>query len=172
MTYRPRQHHGFTAVELLAALALASLLMVAVLGVLGSIGRTRATLTRHGGPNPWLSDIEPVIRQDLLDARTLDVSGGAVHLQGYGALDPVNLVRTHRPADIRYLVRQAGACSLLIREQRTFDDRTGAKVLTQIVALDVASVALLDVQWPRQVHLVIQASVPGGPSVDRVLVLE
>ena len=172
--YARHLRRGFTAVELLAALALASVLMVAVLGVIGAVGRTRGTLARHAGPNPWLSEIPMALRQDLQDGRTLDASGGTggFKVQGYGALDPATLIRTHKPAEISYRVRQAGSCSVLVREQRTFDDRTGVQLFTQIVAWDVATLTLKDVQWPHRVHLLVTPAMPGGTSVDQVLVLE
>jgi prepilin-type N-terminal cleavage/methylation domain-containing protein len=169
MKTRPR---GFTLIEMLATLALASLLMLGILSVMASLGKARQEVESHRSEVPLAADVEAVILRDLQDARSVKAEGAGFRIEGYGAMDPKTLARTHRPARVVYSVRNGGGGGVLVRQQWTFDDESGAKSFSQIVALNVGQFALKDIQWPKHAHLVIQPSAVGGPSVDSIVHLE
>jgi len=67
---------GFTAVEMLAAIALASMLMLGLLAITPQIGRTMTELNRSQGTAATKQRLVELIRRDLLHARQVSLEPG------------------------------------------------------------------------------------------------
>jgi len=113
---------GFTVVELLGAIMLSSLLVLALLMMVTSLGRT----VQWGGPvvstDTIPAGVQELVRQDLAQAREVQVptvAGDPVVLKlvTAGGLDPDTLRLTHLPVTVFYEIRQIGDTSWLLRRQ-------------------------------------------------------
>ena len=93
---------AFTILELLAATALTALLMVAVLHVISSLGRSRAALARQPDAGAWRSDLLDTLRRDLSNATAADFRQDGITLVGHGALDRATLAHIHEPVTVIY----------------------------------------------------------------------
>lgn len=74
---------GFTLLELLCALTLSTLLMVAMLGVVGGLAKTEKTLDRHLPTPEWHRRLVAQIEQDLRAADELEVIPNGIRLTGF-----------------------------------------------------------------------------------------
>ena len=135
---------GFSLVELLAALALASVLMLAVMQVTASLGRMDSAMERRGDTGVWRADVHELVRSDLEQAMfAVAETPGELHLEGMiglgdGRGTPV-LVVYRLIRKVAGVARVAGAedePGLLVREQRRLLDR-GGSVRRDLVAADV-----------------------------------
>ncbi len=137
---------AFTLIELLAATALAGVLMVGVLGVITSLGRTKQQmrLLEDGAPTPHIERFLDLLRLDLTHGElTGHFRGqGPIEIAGHGGLDPRALTITHRPASIVYGVRELGGALWLVREQTLLDEPTNRRTTTALVLRGVSAVAL------------------------------
>lgn len=106
---------GFTLIEMLAALALGTLLMLAAMGVLRSLAPRPTTTSAEAAP---AADVLRLVRWDLANARRFESSPDGVTLWGLGSLNPADMSPTHRPTVVRYRVGEfAGTASLLRSEE-------------------------------------------------------
>src|SRR5688500_4586809 len=80
-----RRPPGFSLLELLAASALAAVLMVVMLQVIGSLARSRVVLERDAAEGtPWQADLVENLRWDLLNAEEATAEPGRLVLIGHG----------------------------------------------------------------------------------------
>ena len=108
---------GMTAIEVLAATVLASLMMVSVLGVLRGL-RAHEQVLDTRLPNPaWHRSLDEVLQYDLENARTFATNGTVLVLNGYSARSPDSQNQTWLPATIRYEVRSDAHRSWLVRRE-------------------------------------------------------
>jgi type II secretory pathway pseudopilin PulG len=140
-----RRNVAFTLIEMLAATAAASILLVGVLGVIALLSRDRARLVKVDQESgPALGRIMDLMRQDLINARSYrqDPKGQWLVLNGYGAIDSTTLTASGRPAEVTYLVRRdAGGASCLLRRQLPLDDdHGGTKPFEELVAQRIARI--------------------------------
>lgn len=106
---------AFTSVEVLAATALASLLMVAVLGVLGGIAKKERLLERTVATPFWHDQLARQLAADLRHARTLRRQPGRLILSGHGGT--VAGEPTWEETEVHYYAVQTKAAALLLRQE-------------------------------------------------------
>ena len=99
---RPAIAGGFTAIELLAATALAGMLMLAVLTVTGSLGRAEQVIENRSSDPSWRRQVTDLLRRDVVQARKVDVQEGVLIIEGWCRLDEARGTISHRPVTIRY----------------------------------------------------------------------
>lgn len=138
---------AFTLVEMMTATALATVLMIGVLSVIGTMKPTRPN---RNDPTPHHEDIVHLIRWDLLNARTIQFDGNTLKLEGYGSLDPARfgwkryalLPPSHQPITIEYRLWKERDLSWLVRRQIHPMDRSNRNAWTEVVACDIESFGL------------------------------
>ncbi len=101
--------HGFTLVEMLAAVALTGLLMVSVLQVtasLGTTGRAWDTAANHprtGAMPKWVTQLQTTLSREASAAtRVVVESDDVLRLDGFIGRHPQTGAATHEPAIVRY----------------------------------------------------------------------
>lgn len=116
---RPRGSAGFTAIELLGATALLSLLVVALLGVITSLSRTRPGSGRAGIDVATSSQdaLVELVRSDLIHARFLRVGAKAVEIEGFSRIDPQTLMPQHQPVRVVYFLNRQSPSATTKREE-------------------------------------------------------
>ena len=111
---------AFTLIEQLAAVALASLFMLAGLAVLGGLARDGTTAASPRGDARALSRAADLIEWDLAQAARFRVEHGGAVLTGFGSLDST-MNPTHRPARVEYRLAGPGDARRLVRRQTSLD---------------------------------------------------
>ncbi|MEM8670553.1 MAG: hypothetical protein AAGG48_23710 [Planctomycetota bacterium] len=135
--YQPR---GFTALEVIMATALASLMMVAVLGVLSGIAAKERILGEQEEASPyWHRPFKQRLQRDLEGASTYSQRGDSIVIEGFGGRR--NGVPAWAPVQIHYRIQKAGDQSLLIRDVVPLV-QPSEQFPKQIVCLGVDSIQL------------------------------
>ncbi|HSW49058.1 MAG TPA: hypothetical protein VLH09_02735 [Bryobacteraceae bacterium] len=188
---RMKTNPAFTLIEVLAATALAGLLMLAILSVIASLGRSSAALPDQAAPARTAALLE-LLRWDLVHARRIHTQKDEFILEGFGALDRQGRSPEHRPVRVTYRLQAAGQRQWLIRRQTGPADQRGqagswSELLhPDVVALDLQLLpekagagagtegirpanGLIEV--PSAVRLVIRGPMAEVPLVDQVIVL-
>lgn len=135
-------HDGFTVIEVLAATALASVLMVVVLGVLTGMTRKERLLE---------SQHSPIWHDRIVRQLTADLSGASRFSTGPGVLtivansDSCSEQPKWLPTEIRYEVIEAGDVRLLIRTTRPLTQLTTAQS-SRLVCMGIDSLSLCKVR--------------------------
>jgi prepilin-type N-terminal cleavage/methylation domain-containing protein len=114
---------GFTLVELLASMALTTLVMLAIFQVLASIarqGRAMAAAERQT-IEPWQADLVDSIRWDLSNATTATIAGNQLVVRGHGSLDRTTLSPRHVPVEVSYVTRSVSGRNWLVRREKPSD---------------------------------------------------
>jgi len=138
---------AFTLIEQLAAIALASLFMLAALAVLAGIARDRAARPDRQ-THQTISRAADLIAQDLSESRRAVFGNGHVRLSGFGSLDHRSLSPTHRPARVEYTIVRAGETSQLVRWETDLDILSNRNSWTQTVCVDVAGIEIRSLSKP------------------------
>jgi type II secretory pathway component PulJ len=114
---------AFTVIELLATTVIAAILMLAVLTVVGQLGRDQTRLA-HGETQAAPEQIVQLLSKDLARATsiTVDPQTGAVILEGYGALEQTTFIPTGRAARVTYSVLSSASGQWLMRKQLSLDE--------------------------------------------------
>lgn len=131
-----RSGRAFSLVELLAALALASVLMVAVMQVTASLGRMGGAMERRGDAGSlWRSDVRDLLRSELEQAMFAVADVDELHLEGMIGLGGAS----RDPVLVAYrLIRlDDNEPGLLVREQRRLLDRTSRPDRRDLVVANV-----------------------------------
>lgn len=126
--------------ELIVALALATGLMVAVLGVLHSLTRQRDVLLSHRAPAPWRQQFREQLRRDIANARRCSVRWNEIRLVGYGGRSFDTGLPTHRPTTVVYRVHQIGEEPWLMRWEIHLDDETNQNIEGELVCSGVSAI--------------------------------
>lgn len=79
--YRGTVRRAFTLLELVVALSLAALIMIALVGVLRSVDRQLDELKARSSTG-WTVDVERVLHRDLLSASSIRTADGWIWLEG------------------------------------------------------------------------------------------
>jgi len=114
---KSRTQAAFTLIELVVAIALGTLLLTTLMGVLR---RSFAEIRVAASDDPSKLGrvlLAEQLRRDLTNARRMTVGNNRFELEGFIHRDPVTLIATHRPAHVIYEVRQSEGQSLLVRIQ-------------------------------------------------------
>lgn len=148
--YRPAA--GFTLVELMVvivligllagAVTLASMLMVAVLGLLGLLAAKRQVLVDESHFASWHHPLVEQLRRDLTGARRFELARDRLRLVGYGGRDFDTHLATHRPAEVVYRLTRAAGRTWLLREEIQLDLMSNANRQTEIVCCGPSTIAM------------------------------
>ena len=134
---------GFTLVELLAAMALTAVLMLAVLHVVGSLGRSRMAMERRAAAAnvaPWREDLIETLRRDLGGAAGLRYVPNGVVLAGHAALRRASLAPADEPVTVSYGLTEIHGRTWLCRRQVARDGYPGGdEPWTELVCPDVTA---------------------------------
>ena len=187
------KRRAFTAVELLAATALAAALMLVVVRVIGSIGRAQRDVAA-GPSDAWKADLLDTLRRDLANARDVRPEGGRLVITGVGSLDRDTLSPGHDAVTVVYELRSLAGREWLVRHQSPAPgDSSGGAGWTELLCPDVSAFAV-EVQARRAApaqasepsrakprrraaprggvpaRLVVRLTGPGGLRLDEVIV--
>ena len=124
---------GFTAVEVMVSMLLASLLMVAMLSVLRGLKAQADALETRVPVQSWRRTLDSVLQFDLENSRTFEQTSTAIILRGFagrGATGP-----TWKPATIIYEIVNDKNRSWLVR--RELDENHRELVLADATALRI-----------------------------------
>lgn len=106
---------GFTALEVLVATTLASLMMVAVLGVLGGIAKKERLLAERAERMlPWQRQFAHRLSRDLESCSTIQFDGESIVLTGFGGRR--SGMPTWEPVDIHYWIAKVADQNALLRQ--------------------------------------------------------
>jgi len=129
--------------ELIIALTLSSLLMVAVLGVLNSLSRQRSVLLERRAPASWRQQLKEQLHRDFANARRVSNRPDELRLIGYGGRDFATGKPTHRPTEVVYAVHDVGDQHWLMRWEIHLDELTNQNVGGELVCAGVTAIDLL-----------------------------
>jgi hypothetical protein len=132
--------NAMTAIEVLAATVLASLMLGAVVGVLGGLSRQEKLLLARRFEPPWKRQLIGQLEWDLKNSRWMSASPHALKLEGFTARDFHTGMPLGRPATIEYLVQNNGPRRLLMRRETHVDEPTGDNARLELVLVDVERV--------------------------------
>ena len=133
----PHERKALTAVEVVCSTLLASMLMVAVLGVLRGIKAQETALSDHKSIPEWQRSLDSVLQQDLSNARSYELLPGGLRLQGHLGRDPGTGVATWQPATVDYAVADLAERQWLVRVQQAASPSSGSY---ELVLADVSIV--------------------------------
>ncbi len=176
---------GFSLIEMLAAAALSAVLMIGLMAVIASVGRTRRAFAAQTEQSAWSAGVADLLRFDLRNAQTVKAGPNALTLTGTGALDARTLAPSHRPVRVEYALRTAAGRSWLVRRQTDLDVLSNANAWSEAVCPGVAAFAVQllpdpvpagapkpppDAAPPR-VRLTVTPENPADPPVQEVLIV-
>lgn len=134
-----RDKHGFTLIELLATSALAGLLMVALLQVTQTTGRTRAAMGESPlGDGAWRDRLASVLRADIDQALRVTWTGDHLRIEGACGWDRESREPVHEPAVIGYRLIENTEGGVLTREQRDLLDLGQQRPQLELLGFGVA----------------------------------
>lgn len=116
MTNPLRPHSGFSAIEMLAAAVLASLLMATLLGVLRGLKTSVQALELRSSASDWQRSFAGVLEADLRNADAYLATSTMLRLTGPCGLTSAGLP-TWLPAEVTYEIRHATHGAWLVRRQ-------------------------------------------------------
>ena len=133
---------GLTLLEMIAALALATILLVSTIAIFRAIGRTDKEAEKLAlGNDFWLAEVEDQIRLDLQNSTTMRLDDSALELRGPCHLSEI----THRPtsgaATVRWSIEVIAGRPWLVRVQADESSRTNNAVWRQLIAADIQTIA-------------------------------
>lgn len=173
---------GFTSIEVLAATALASLLMVAVLGILAGIAKKEKVLESSELPPRWHDQIVRRLRADLSSASRFRAEPGRVIFEASAGNDPNH--PDWLPTEIHYFVFEAREQSILLRQEHP-RIQPAPSGRPEIVCLGADSIVLSAYSGApgadSQIHALADGAIPprlrivlseeGNPVLNRPIVI-
>lgn len=143
---------GFTLIELLVASLLASMLLVALGGVIGQVARRRADMQNLVPA----SHHEAMIRQlswDLLHARKIAADEFTLKLVGYGGRSPATGAALGRPTEVIYEIVTLADTGWLVRSERLLDEQRSRAPAGQLVCKGAAQLRVMDASGRNTIGL-------------------
>ncbi|MEM8738835.1 MAG: prepilin-type N-terminal cleavage/methylation domain-containing protein [Planctomycetota bacterium] len=136
------RHRGLTLIELLAATALAALLMVTLLQVIQTTGRSRAAMdTIQLEGSAWRARLTGVMQADLNHSRRAAWDGQQLLIEGWNGWQRSTREPAHEPAHTVYRFIETPAPSttgyLLVREQRDLLDLGQQRPTQELLAAGI-----------------------------------
>lgn len=162
---------GLTLLEMIAALALATILLVSTIAIFRAINRTDKEAQQLAlGNDFWLTEVESKLQLDLQNATDLRLDGASLELQGPCYLSVDSNQPTTRTANVRWSIQEIGNRSWLVRTQTEVDSTTNNEPTRQLIAanidafnvfpsgkVDSAADRLVDLEWrPVPLSLLLQ----------------
>jgi hypothetical protein len=123
-----------TAIEVLAATILASLMLASVVGVLGGLARQQRKLMASGGEKTWHQRLASQIEWDLQNSREYNTTPTGVRLTGFAGRDFASGRPTGRPTTIDYYLVNAGGETYFVRREAHVDARTNSNWRSEVAA--------------------------------------
>ena len=148
---------AFTLVELIAATALSTLLFVAALSVIRSLGRVRAANGQP--PHGWTLAAREQLQWDLANAIVMRQDDHGMILAGYGSLDPQTFAPTHLPVMVIYSLHNINTSIWLTREQSSLDPLLTDENSSELLCGDVEAFSVTGSYSPRSEST--RDSIPG-----------
>ena len=112
---------AFTTVELLVSTVLASILMVALLGVLRGV-RMQAEAMESLGTNPaWHATLDRVFHDDFANSTHCRFDGNSLTLTGFAGRQLESMAATWTPAIISYEIVRRDEFGWLVRSEKRID---------------------------------------------------
>lgn len=133
---------GMTALELLVALVLASLLLGSVSGLLRILAARQKTLVGDARFAAWHRPLLERLRWDLDNARQFELAPDHLRLVGYGGRDEVVHAPTHRPTEVLYRLARVGEQVWLVREETQLDGISNKNRRTELVCSGITALAM------------------------------
>ena len=165
-----RRRCGFTLIEILLAVTIATVLMAAVLAVLGGIGRDQKRLTADEKKTRPTATIE-LLRWDLTNAESITPIDSGVLLQGHGGIDASSLEPNNRLTRVIYRIRRnRGGDSDLVREQRYLDDPVRPQPWSDLVMRDVRAIGVSPGGNPKSPRVSVQLVRENGSITEQLWV--
>ena len=131
---------GFTLVELIAALTLATLLIVAVLGLAGRLSHHRKILEQAAPFEGWKSRLTRQVEMDFQNSSSILVRPKELVFTGYSYRQRGSVENRHMPTQITYAMVAEGSRSFLVRREVHSDESPGANTQTTIMCEGVTRV--------------------------------
>ncbi len=129
---------AFTAVELLVAITLATMLMAGILGLLTTLSSHCRQLARDSRGEPWQAILAQLLRRDLANARHVVIAPHRIVLTGYLGTAGLRHDSTLRAAEVTYRLTPLGDIPCLLREERSLDSLSNALASRQLVATGIS----------------------------------
>jgi hypothetical protein len=122
-------------------MALTAVLMLAVLQVLGTLGRSRSAMERRGeAASPWRADLTETLRRDLSGAIGVRYGPNGIVLAGHAALRPASLAPADEPVTVTYGLTEIHGRRWLCRRQAARAGFSGGgEAWTELLCPDVAA---------------------------------
>lgn len=142
---RKPSYAAMTAVEVVASTILASMLMVAVIGVLRGLKAKEDALAAQAVRRPWARSLDAVLHRDLQNSYSYQSTISGIILTGYGGRTEESGVATWLPTTIVYAVNRSDNQSWLVRREvpQFLDSQPNQElVLSGVSALRVLSGAV------------------------------
>jgi len=164
---------GMTAVELVASMVLASVLMVAMLGVLRGLKAHERTITQKSTRLPWQANLDKVLSHDLANSRTYELTPNGLILRGFAGSDVRTGVSTWLPATIYYEVKNDGNRPWLLRRETPQPD-VPHLVLTDVTSIQIGiatdeNAAFPEsgrLQPPTATQVIRETAIPNGLVIE------
>lgn len=131
------REHGFTLVEMMAAMAVTGLLAVAALGTIVAVDRGQRQLQKEHDSSAASKSIEDLMLRDMVQAERFRSVTGGFELDSHAAMDGADCHRVHVPCTVAFVVRPVSGQLWLLRNQRGSDGST----VMELVAPGIKSVA-------------------------------
>ncbi len=128
---------GFTAVEVMVSMLLASLLMVAMLSVLRGLKAQADALETRVPVQSWRRTLDSVLQFDLENSRTFEQTGAAIILRGFAGRDVTG--PTWKPTTVLYEIAHDKNRSWLVRRELAANRRE--LVLADVTAFRIGMFA-------------------------------
>ncbi len=133
---------GFTLVEMVVAVVIASLLTAAVLAAASGIARDRQKFGAFNQGDGSKRVLE-MLRWDLTNASSFSSTAGEIRIDGHGGIDPRTLLPNNRLTRVTFRLRRIGATTAaLFREQEYLDDPIRPQRWSELVADGVKLLAI------------------------------
>jgi hypothetical protein len=131
----------------LAALALASVLMLAAFGVLAGVAHQDISRPKSREMTAIASAAEQ-IRRDLIDARRFRIDTDQITLTGFCSLNPDTLAPDHRPVRVTYRIDRDDGIPRLIRRQESLDLLSNHNAWSELVCDKVEQLSVTPLSAP------------------------
>jgi hypothetical protein len=134
---RQQQRRGMTAIEMLAATLLASLMLASVMGVLGGLVRQQRALQSRAPAPSWHRVLSAQLLWDLQNSRAFVGSPDGVRLTGFAGRDFGTSQPTELPTAVEYFLLDSDHDRFLVRREEHLGARTNDNWRIEVVCRGV-----------------------------------
>lgn len=133
-----RRPRAMTLIELVLALAIASMVSLAAMGVVVNLSRSREVQRREADAVTARQQLEGLMEADLQHAERYRLTKAGIEFQSAALIDPETLETRHLDCTIAYQVIEIGLDSWLVRRQQS----VGQDAFTELVCEGVIGIGL------------------------------